>query len=447
MLLKILSECEQFICVDADICDNSFKILDYLNLQYHYVINKYLHNKERNIKCYEFEDYDDFVDKLKKEKKFMVCMDSKRECKKLYECLRDQTIKLYTSDDLDKIVLDDYDKIIFSPKVVYGLDSSTERPVYCLHRGNTITPKQMIQQICRCRNITEINYIFINKRVHDEKYNSFNDALEQLQNDNSKKDIFTEFNAIKQPEQTKLYLEMLAYIEYNNDAYMTNKFLHFKELLIERGLIDGNIFRKSNFKISNKLTKEVKEREMKEFDVDKLCHKKTNELLQVPKNEANEFKEYFIDKNKLRKHFNICNFFFKDTELLKEINACRDDFFINLIKTDKRKIVFNVSCKLDDNNAEKFLEQYKVIFRDRSNKEIDFTDIDTVNMYINKIMGNLFGRELIEVERIQINKKRYCKYKIKKDILLKEKELYEFRNIKNKFKDYAFESDNELDII
>jgi hypothetical protein len=257
---------------------------------------------------------------------------------------------------------------------------------------------------------------------------------------------------------------MLAYIEYNNDAYMTNKFLHFKELLIERGLIDGNIFRKSNFKISNKLTKEVKEREMKEFDVDKLCHKKTNELLQVPKNEANEFKEYFIDKNKLRKHFNICNFFFKDTELLKEINACRDDFFINLIKTDKRKIVFlkellrkakvnlddydiNVSCKLDDNNAEKFLEQYKVIFRDRSNKEIDFTDIDTVNMYINKIMGNLFGRELIEVERIQINKKRYCKYKIKKDILLKEKELYEFRNIKNKFKDYAFESDNELDII
>ena len=53
-----------------------------------------------------------------------------------------EDVKLITSDLLpdEDVSLDKYDKIIFSPKVIYGLDSVMERPVYGLYKGKTILP-------------------------------------------------------------------------------------------------------------------------------------------------------------------------------------------------------------------------------------------------------------------------------------------------------------------
>ena len=79
--------------------------------------------------------------------------------------------RLYTGDyDLDK-----FDKIIFSPKIVYGLDSQMRRNVFCLFQGHTISAKSMLQQVARCRNITHLYYYFMDKNaiVKDFKYEQF----------------------------------------------------------------------------------------------------------------------------------------------------------------------------------------------------------------------------------------------------------------------------------
>ena len=62
--------------------------------------------------------------------------------------------------------LDIYDRVVYSPKVVYGLDSKRRRPVYCWYEcpsGMTITPKHMLQQIARTRNIVHLHFIFFRK--------------------------------------------------------------------------------------------------------------------------------------------------------------------------------------------------------------------------------------------------------------------------------------------
>ena len=114
----------------------------------------------------------DFQEKLQNEDKFILCCDSKSTAEVYYKMLNDKTIKLITSDTTDKIEsLTKYDKIIFSPKIIYGLDSQNARPVYAVYGGQTITPYQMVQQITRERQLTEVNVFFPTPKSHEARVN------------------------------------------------------------------------------------------------------------------------------------------------------------------------------------------------------------------------------------------------------------------------------------
>ena len=173
---------------DADISDVCFKLLDHCKIEYEYVENTYKHNK--GIISREVESLEKLVDEIKEtienqklnneNQKYMVCCDSKRIAEKIYLMLDKMGI-IYTSDSEFDINLNETFCIIFSPKIIYGLDSNVRRKVFCAYMGDTISPSNMLQQINRERDIIELVYYFEKRSFRLPKYNNFIECEEYLQ--------------------------------------------------------------------------------------------------------------------------------------------------------------------------------------------------------------------------------------------------------------------------
>jgi len=271
ILNGIFKTAERVIMTDADIGDNSIRYLKQLKLNdMIFIQNDYKHNKDI-IATEIFTDTDlinELHERLSVNQPFMVCCDSKNVSEIIHHSLnRDKRIGLFTSDtdtniDID---LDSYDYVIFSPKIVYGLDSLMKRPVYCVMKEHTISPLGMIQQACRCRNIEYLKYFFGRKSHGLYKYESPEEVLNCL--NEKEKHTATAFSIIADDEEEKNYKELLAHHLYNMDCYNSNKFSHFINLLKQRGfVVDINRKKsKGSFKEGREEIKKYKMNEIKEL--------------------------------------------------------------------------------------------------------------------------------------------------------------------------------------
>ena len=113
---------------DADINENCFIFLKHITEDYLYIQNTFVHNS--GVKALEFSKETEFIARLKSVDKWILCCDSKSLADNYFKILNDDTIKLYTSDNDEELIMDNHDKIIFSPKIIYGLDSSMNREVF-----------------------------------------------------------------------------------------------------------------------------------------------------------------------------------------------------------------------------------------------------------------------------------------------------------------------------
>ena len=262
---KILKQCEMIVCSDADISDNSLILLKNWDINYLYINNKYKHNN--GINATEINKFDDFMEKLNSEPKFMCCADSKTMVDIVARL--NKKCKVYTSDHVGDIDLDADDCVIFSPKIVYGLDSIKTRPVFCYYKCMTITPAAMVQQICRNRNITELYFHFeqFGKMVDSYKYETVEDAKNDIiGRDKYGEDLFSAVDKVMANE----YINLLAGFEYNYDCYNTNKFGHFLNIIQSRGFIVDT--KPQETKYSPKLKELTMEmRAAKASDIKKLC--------------------------------------------------------------------------------------------------------------------------------------------------------------------------------
>jgi hypothetical protein len=448
-LEKLIKNCALIICTDADICDNTFYLFDNLNINYRYIENNYKHSKGK--KSFEISNLYDMIDKLKKEKKFIVCTDSKTEAEKLYNRLNDKEIKIITSDTIEYNALDCYDKIIFTPKIIYGLDSTIERPVYCIYTGKTINPKAMVQQLNRNRNITSLYYHFENITNKPSEFYSPLEIYNKLKKEEIISiDMFNDFQRNYTDEinlfvfdNNDLFIKMLSNILYNDDAYNTNKRKHFKNIIKERGFIDNNTMFKPQGKID---ADTFEEKKLEEFDIKNEIYQKINTILQVPEDKCEKYKELFIDNYKLIKHFNICNFFFKDKlNVLNEIQN-RKDFNIMKFKSNKSKILFlnkltyetnieyndngniNHTTINDNNRANELFNEYKELFGFQGKSSLDFTKINDVSKTIKIIFTQLFGN-VLSSKQIQKNKTKYQLHTLDINNIKYHNELYSHRNI------------------
>ena len=453
-LLKILNNCKKIICTDADINDISLSFLKLVNKNKIYIQNEFLHNK--NVKCQELFSYNGFCDKLRLEKKFLCCCDSKTQAEMIHQELIDygvRDVKLITSDNDEYINLDNHDKIIYSPKIVYGLDSSIKRPVYCYYKERTIPPTAMIQQIARCRNIKYLRYTFEMKKVkiEDEDF-SLDYVKQELLELESFGNEFCSFSLLCNNLISDAYLDFYTKYTYLNRCYEINKFGHFIKLLQKRGFVNDSItYYNTKIDGTKQMRDKVKELKLENFSVDHPTVIKINDYLKIDtKENIEKYKEYFLNQTKLDNHFNISKYFFNNIEDIKEELFTQEEFNVKKVSSTKAKIKFLqeikdlAGCQKNDDieihkpleikDADFYATNYNKVWNASIKKtDIDFTKKEVLTQYMYKMYKNLFGNELVKNTKKMVNKKRITEYTFNNDILKREFELYKFRQkVKNK---------------
>ncbi len=303
MLERIIIGAEQVIMTDAHISDTSLLFLKQLGIKAPqiYVENDYKHNgKNGGINTREVYCNEDLLlelqDKMKNDLPFMICCDSKNVCDVIHHELgRNPDIGIFTSETMEDIDLDKWKWVIFSPKIVYGLDSVMERPVYCVMKEHTISPLAMIQQANRCRNITELVYYFGRKSHGLYKYENKEEVLDMLNNveNNADATALASAELLCGEEETKKYKELLAHHMYIMDCFNTNKFGHFLNLLRGQGF-NVDIHRETT---SNTLQQKSKEVKKYKQDALKEMFKDEEERIQEwTKNNINEIRGYLQEE-------------------------------------------------------------------------------------------------------------------------------------------------------
>jgi len=451
---QMIKTSKQFIAVDADISRLSQSYVNYLGTEYKLVKNIYQNFKNKVVDFHN--DEGDFLEQLKKEKKFILCCDSKTTAEIYYKLLGDKSIKLITSDTPANIgSLTKYDKIIMSPKVIYGNDSQNIRPVYAIYGGLTITPYQMVQQITRERQLTKVNIFF---KTPKSKMALFDDAdkceVNQVEILNNFKDAYDvsfedyeDIPDILTEEYENIFNVLHTQYIYKMDCLATNPKLHLVDILSSRGFkvnykpsIEMEI---TNSAINKEVKEEIKAELLEEFDITDEKYAKLNKILKVPEEHLEQYKELFINKYELQQHFNYCAFFYQDISIIQNKLMDGSDYDIKKMTNVKTKILFMdklekmlkiparqpyqyVPNKAELKAEDKvFVESnYKNLF-ERSKCNIStFNDAYTIyTKAITYVCGNIGERK-----KKQVNKERFKNLLLDSGKVEFHKRLYDFRH-------------------
>jgi len=463
-LYNILKMCKGFIFVDADISDISLKFIKFIRDDYIFIGNNFKHNN--GVNANEIINEENFINMLKKEKKFIVCCDRLSSAKLLFKKLDGikNNIKIITSETKDDdLNLNNHNKIIYSPKIIYGLDCVNFHNVYCYYHEDTINAKSMVQQVARTRNINKLYFIFLLK-----KFNKNNDiTYDDLQKNISKRNNNAEqiINNNKEYENlNNLYLELYTDYNYNNYAYKSNMRGHFINILVSRGF---NVIKDNTDNILiDKKKKQIIKDEIIDNDLENFIYDETNEqykdrkqILHIPDGKEEDYKYFFINKYCFYNALAYNNLFKDDIEL-KNIIDKRKDFLINKIKDNKQKIRFLINLKKyeNDKNILNVNHKDKDIFNnDEINKLNNFynlinkSNIETTDKninfnipyernkthyeIINKIFHTIDGQKPFNKIREMKDGIRQYNYILNNNFFKPLKEIYNFMNAdKNKLK-------------
>jgi hypothetical protein len=433
----IIRECHSVVAVDADIDDCVIRFLRSLRSDFTYIQNDYKHN--RDVPATEITDETEFIKQIKKEDKYIICCDSAQKAQHIYDMLNDEEVVLITDETIgDNIAnfsdIDKFDKVIYSPKIVRGIDSQMKRNVYCYYKEHTISPEDMIQQLTRCRNISHLYFMFTKK-----KYNTI-ETKEYYTQLLRESDAYAQQQFIMLGEKDKdEYISYLIEYYYRILCYDTNKYAHFCKLLSYRGF---NVNRKLIKSISIMMTKEEKQEShdilVEEFDLDN--YPQANKYLRLEKKQITPaIIELYINKRKLEQHFVLCKYLFRDD--LDCLGKLEDslDFKLNRLRTSEAKIMFlrkfmirtgtsnknlMVQRKLNDKDIKELEKEYRVKFRDRS--KVKFDNQDDIQKILIKILKNIFGSDIVKTKRVK--KERTRVYSINGELIKFTTDIYNLRN-------------------
>jgi hypothetical protein len=445
LLVDLIREAKYVFMTDADISDQSLKFLDFildytdryddsvpLKDKFVFIENEYKHNSGRPAE--ELFNIENMIEMMKKTKKWICPCDEARSCHLLKEQIGDPNIIIIDSNVNKRYNWDEHDRIIFSPKVIYGLDSVMERPVFCFYQETTIDPKDMLQQINRNRNITKLYYLFQRKKCKNTDFNTLADAIDDT--NNLKK--WCEKNDHLHQEISRvhpIFQEVFNELKYNQDCYKSNPYAHFKKLLIERGFNDKTNIHQSIRQNTRQMLKVDKERMIESIHKDLPYVKEKNEYIGLPEEEIKNHKEIFCDRNFIGHFIGLKTYIFDKMgqtynlqekkwvdEYTDELTRLQDwnmknkdklfkseEFNIKKIKTNINKMLYmeklrndigiNDRLKITDFNllsnekADEYHEEYKAIFTDRSTKEKEnplYTEYGT-QRFIGMLYKKTFG--------------------------------------------------------
>ena len=461
LLIELIKNASKVIMTDADISDPSIDFLKFAvqgapveaeeKNEILFIENEHKHNQGKPAE--EVYSIEKLVELMKKEPKFICPCDEARSCQLLKEMIGDENILIVDKNTKKRYNWDEYDRIIFSPKVIYGLDSIMERPVFCLYQESTIDPRDMLQQINRNRSITKLWYLFQRKKCRNCNFNSFEDCEEDT------KDIkkWCEKNDHLHQEITRLhplFQKIFNKYKYNKDCYDTNPYAHFKALLKVRGFVNNTNICQSDSKTTKQLLKEDKKRMIENVNKDLPFVIEMNKFIGLHEDDIENHKEIFADGNFIGRYISARHYLFQDygeefnTETkswdskfndeiirleeqkkdMKQRIYDKEEFNIKKIKTIQNKLIFldkvreKIGCTdrlkieefnvMDGKDAENFNSEYKAVFTDRSKK--DNNPFDTkhgTQVLINKIYKNIFGASPFDSVSTSIKGKTIKEYK------------------------------------
>ena len=480
---KIIKNAKHIILADADISDTALMYLnikywDILaeageapklteeerdsynlicpNIEFDFVENKHQHYK--GVISEELFDYEVLLDKMVKLDKFMVCCDSATECMKLRMKLVEKGLNfddicvITSKTDVENKNLDNYKIVIFSPSIVYGLDSQMKREVFCIFTEKTITSKAFLQQIARCRNILHLYYYFPYKKEESEKGFIFNNQNEVVQRvlslDNYSTNRFKQI-IIQNVEQENIneeeiystydildnynnvcntfFMRLLNRIIYFEDCDSSNKFLHFKLGLLRIGYDDKNYMKDlvaRDRQEQKQLKKEVKKEiyEIFKSNVNTEHYQQLNKILKLPNEETKlEFHRIFCETGEFDKHLAFCYMYIDNLKLnnSKLESSYNYEFGSHLSKTTLNKInflkkLFNnanvlenslfIEKKFTEKEANEYLKTYDLLFRNRksSKKMNPFMDKYELAKLLKDAIKNLIGFSPYRTEPVKI---------------------------------------------
>lgn len=360
LFVRILKTCAQIVAVDADVDYGVIAGFKKIGINYTYVINKF--NAQQGIPAEEINTLEEVFEKCKLLDKWMIAMDSRKQAKALKARFKAVGIqcKCITSDTGGFINLDEHERVIFSPKVVYGIDSIMQREVFAVYTGRTLSPSHFVQQINRCRNIIKLSFCFLNK--HTVSYKPKTSAVWQIIRNGCI--LNPRFDDVEQaqtfcmvmgssdllglknyndPAMMVLFNTLYPYYLYREDAESSNKFKHFILKLIQRGFDVKKQYMMSN-KNENVKTSVILAMDREKFDPKDLteAQQRLAVIFKIDGMswEVEKYREYLIDENLRRNHFNICRMHLQDTTVVEEALSETCDFQLNIIKSDVSKVVF-----------------------------------------------------------------------------------------------------------
>ena len=449
--IDIFKRCKQWICVDADIRDISFMIPDELGCEYTYIENTFKANRGIASKeCEASELIDRLVKDVKSNQKWFLCCDSKTKAEQLHEeviargC--DNVMLVTSKSNANFVKFDDEKWVIYSPKVVYGLDFQLKRNVYCYYTCATLTPSNFLQQVSRCRNIQHLYYTFENHGFQQPFYKKEQDVLEdvKLLREYSYRTILKNL----QWHTQKLYTKVFVKIIYMVDCFNTNKRAHFKHLLREDGFIDENVSHIDKKKCKIKVDKELlRQKNIDNFDINDEANERKNNILKLNDEQVEEYMDYFIDDFKLEQHFSVCRYFLNEKSLNDRV-AFRDDFTENLVRSSLNKtrelqaLAKLYTLKVDENQmlsvtipettSQRPYEDYKLLFRIRAKTALDMANKRDVLVLFSKYFKGIFGKDIMASKQVTIESKKQRNYYLQKQMIDQEKGLWEIRQPKEK---------------
>jgi len=439
-LIRIIKECYMVIAVDADIQPHTLEFLKFCGRSPYFIQNDFLHNSGNT--AIEWDSVDTMCADMITKDKWLLCSDSKTSSKTIFKeiaigeqmPLTDGEKKLvrgldYYKDTKGIIVcitaeaelstnfaLDNFDRVIFSPKIIYGLDGTLERDVYCLYEEQTISPRAMNQQVNRCRNIKSLNYVFLKNLFVAEKFVQMDDIYETIE----KTSEYSLFKSFASNEVNTMYKNMTSIISFNNDSFSTNKKAHFVQRLRDAGwnINASTTLREdkvnTDFKESKKIMKaDEYENFIELYEKHKPYIENINKCFHIPEEKFNEYKNIFLDSQASRtRNFNLGRFLFISADGLIEDLKEKKEFNDKKFKNDKYKVAFlqqfmmecgatnKLQFKIGDNNQFTNTEWAKVSEATKKKYELMFKPtkkmLESKHNPIIKMMSDLFGTSVVE---------------------------------------------------
>ena len=462
LLNTILLNCKTIICVDADISDLSIEYLKEVerikDIKINYIQNDYIHNK--GTLSTEIHEHEEFIERISKEEMWLLPCDSKKQAKNLwiqltnfdeeYHPEREPILLIIAEDTLkldETIRLNQHKRIIFSPKIVYGLDSNgygknnLSRPVYSYYEMNTISPSGMLQQINRERKISHHYYFLFNKNISKETIIAEDEFKYYVEEENK---LALKIFQLQEYHNNMLFCSLLYYYEYKKNCYRSNPAYHFKKLLKGRGfkLTNEDLFTGDRDKQLKSIKKENAEiYDTENYDKTTLLATDVNlKLLKIfDTTQICKYRDIIVDNSRTTEHVNLKHLFLLDDEKIKHKLDSSNDFGIKKIKSSNHKILFVKKVLSEfglNKNLEKvntdisndfsgIIKEYKTIFRDRSNLEIKLnTDYDRVKFVASKLYSKL--NVPMKNTDVKINGIKLKNYKINEDEMKYHRTLFEY---------------------